>query len=293
MNKNKLIILFSSIVILACIYIAIGNYYISDSKIKNFVNESESKASYVYFNNLYYENITLNLEDIVSHKENSVIQQVFCIKDNDVYFSYQYVKDSIVHWCLASVSINATEYKLIFDEIFDIQSLHKYEVNVGEILSQRNGYLCDNKIVVTDFIKLVEYDLEKDLVAIYNYDEYPIEGTKFVWDIDNFSEITLEKDNQNIVINKSKLSESSNVAKEVLALYDRMVWYDLSSTKYFFNDVQFLNEKIYILCSLLNRHGETYTLIFECNIENEEYKYCGYHFTKDVTRHFYIVPVIS
>lgn len=294
MNKRFSAILFCAIVIIAvCIYFVVGNYYINDSKMKTFVNESESKTSYVYFDNLYCKDIRLDLKEVVKHEENSVIQQAFCIKDNYVYFSYQYVKDSIVHWCLASISVDGTEYKLIFDEIFDRESLHKYELKVGEVLSQRNGYFYDNKIIVTDFSKLVEYNMEKDLVTIYNYDEYEINENEVAWNIDDFNEITLKKNNKIVVINKSELSKKSSVANKVLSSYDRMVWHDLSSTQYFFNDVQVINDEIYIICSLLNRHGETYTLIFECDIENEEYNYCSYHFTKDVTRHFYVVPTVD
>lgn len=293
---KKIYIVISIILIFAiviCIYLITGTHYINTSKMESFVTETETKASYVYFDKLYYEDITCDLKEVIKHEKNAVVQQVFCIRDNYVYFSYQYVNNDIAHWCLASVSIEGTEYKRIFDEAFEQESMRKYELNVGEQLSKRNGYFYNNKIVITDFSKLIEYDMKEDSSTVYNYNEYEINENEFVWSIDNFSEIDLKTDNTNLVINKFELSNKSPVANEILSLYDRMVWNDLSSTKYFLNDVQIVNDDVYIICSLLNRHGETYTLIFECDIENEEYKYCGYHFTQDVTRHFYVVPIVE
>lgn len=262
-------------------------FFISNSKLDNF-STNISDLKFVHFG-VYYsnKNTLLNLKDLLQ-KNGKLLQQVYTQIDETLYFSYQYV-DNNVHWCIASIKSDGTNFEVVCDEIFDSESLHKFEVNLFQDYKNRNGYYYDNKIVLTDFSKVVVYDIESEEKAICDYINYQHPTESFYYNIENHKKIILIKNNQTRILTISDLIEKNNVAKTVFEKYNNKTINGVNACEYFFDNIQFINEQIYIICRIHRWDGCAYALVFEYDFQTANIEYLGGHYTNDLVRQFYLI----
>lgn len=287
MRKFKFIFL---LVISSIIFLTVLNnvFFISNSKLE-FFQKNNSKLNYMHFGKLYSNReCILNLEASLK-KDNCLLQQVYIQKDEIVYFSYQYVENNNVHWCIATIKTDGSDFNTLCDEIFNSGNLHEFEINLSESYMKRNGYCYNNKIVLTDFSKLIEYSIDTAEKNVYDYDNYFHPTESFYYDIENDEKIVMIKNDQTHILTIYDLIKKNDIAKLVFEKYNNKTINGTNACDNFFDNVQFINGQVYVIGRVYRWDGSVYALVFEYNFETESVEYCGGHYTNDLIRQFYLL----
>ncbi len=285
-----LIICFLGINIIA--FIKKCNYI--DSFEMNQYEPENTPVTYVHFDTIHMGDEVINLDSVLDN-ENYIVEQVFCVDENKIYFCYRYSENDKVYWCLATVDIVTSEFNIVFEECFDFEH-NRYNVVVSKDYKERSGYFYDNKIIITDYSRLIEYDINTAICSEYQYADYNHPCMDLSWEIShNNGAISLYGQTDKAFINKEILSSKSDVAKKIIDKNNHDIWSGENSLTYFFDSVQIVNDEVYLICSVLGYFGSTYALIFCCDLAEQEYNYTGYCFTDDVIneKEFYIIPQIN
>ena len=287
MKKIKLIFLFVILVVISLIILN-NVFFISNSKLNDF-QTNDSDLKFVHFGSCYFDkNSSLDLSELLQ-KDNKSLQQVYVQIGEILYFSYQYVENDNVHWCIASIKSDGSNFEMICDEIFNSESLHKFKINLFEDYKNRNGYYYNNKIVLTDFSKVVEYNIESEEKAVCDYINYQHPTESFYYNIENHKKIIIIKNNQTRILTISDLIEKNNVAKTVFEKYNNKTINGMNACEYFFDNIQFINGHIYIICRIHRWDGCAYALVFKYDFQTTNIEYLGGHYTNDLVRRFYLI----
>ncbi len=274
--------------IIFLIIICSNLFFISNSKL-NDLQTNNSDLKFVHLGSCYFdENSSLDLSELLQ-KDNKSLQQVYVLIGETLYFSYQYVENDNLHWCIATIENYDSNINVISDEVFASESLHKFELNLSECYKKRNGYYYNKKIVLTDFSKLVEYNIETKEKNVYDYNDYNHPTETFHYDIEDYKKIVIIKNNQTRILTISGLVEKSNVAKIIFEKYNNQTVNGENACTYFFDNVQFINEHIYIICRIHRWDGCAYALVFKYDFKTEKIEYLGGHYTNDLVRQFYLI----
>lgn len=261
------------------------------------MNQYESENTpmmYVHFNTIYMGDEVINLDSVLDN-ENYIVEQVFCVDENKIYFCYRYRENANVNWCLATVETETLKVNIIFKETFSFEH-NRYDVVVSKDYKERSGYFYDNKIIITDYSKLIEYNINTAVCSEYEYADYNHPCMDLSWKTSpNNGAISLYRQTDKWFINKEILSSKSDVAKKIIDKNAHNIWSGDNSLMYFFDSVQIVNGEVYLICSVLGYFGSTYALVFCCDLAEQEYNYVGYCFTDDVIneKEFYIIPQIN
>lgn len=285
-KKRKAPFLISCLILLLLFFI--GSYFL------NYINIIELKMygieqSVIYskFHTINSKNRELDLNKVLNN-DTQILQQVFCVIDNKSYFSYSYYEDSICHWCLSSVNNDGSQLKTLFDAEFSMN----YKVNLSESYSKRNGYYFDGKIILTDFKKLIEYDIQKGVYTELSYDKYIHPETPISWKFgDDFNSITFFKNGKKYYLDKTILSQNNNIARQIISKNNHDIWSGDSPFNGAFGDVQIVNDEVFLILLVRNYHGSSYAIIFKLDFDNSKYSYLGYEFIGGTIfeREFHIV----
>lgn len=284
------------LIIVLMLNIAFKINYIDRLEMNAYQIES-SKINYVFFDTIYInDSRSYNLKSILG--DNKEIQQVFCIWKDTIYLSYQYTRDSFLHWCIASVNLNDLKLNTIVDEVFDsanYETFSTYQISFDENFYGRTGYYYDKKIIITNFKKLIQYDVKNDNYNILEYENYIKPRLNITCDIENYQKVIFYQGAKTVVIDKMILSQKSEVARDIISSNGNYIWDGSSSMSYFFDSVKVVDDNIYLIVRVLNFLGETYAIVFNCDLEDETYSYVGWHRTIDIINdnEFYIVPEIK
>lgn len=285
---KKIIFFLLPIVSCTTFIIFINVFFISNSKLDDFQSNNFS-LKFVHFGVCYIdETISLNLKDKLQ-KDGKLLQQVYTRIDETLYFSYQYVENDNVHWCIATIKDDGSDLSVVSDEIFSPKSLHEFEINLSESYRKRNGYYYKNKIVLTDFSKLLEYDIENKEEFVCEYSNYNHPTESFYCTIDDYKKITIRKNNQTHILTLSDLTKKNNIAKTIFEKYNHKIIDGTKACTYFFDNIQFINGHIYIVCRIHRWDGCAYALVFEYDFQTKDIVYLGGHYTNDLVRHFYLI----
>ncbi len=265
--------------------------FINSKDLGKFENENSFNVAWFCNSAVNYNNNKSYFFDILA---DNVLDQVYCIKNDNIYYSYQYKKDNQLHWCLAFTKFGDNNVNLIFDEIFDYKKVYSFNVDVSSDYKNRNGYYYDNKIILTDYSKLVEYDLLSTRISFYQYEEYDHPKNKIQYEIseDNLY-ISIKKNNDILDLDLNKFSDMNNVAKYVINNYNRKTLSKLSTFYSFFDDVQIVDNKVYLICEVSNFGGHAYNLLFTIDMTSKQIKYISWHYSDDPGSKLYIIPVID
>lgn len=286
---RKLKFIFPILVLLIVLLIVLCNIcFISNSKLEDF-QTNVFDLKYIHFGNYYFsENSSVDLSGMLQ-KEGKSLQQVYTQVGETLYFSYQYEENSNVHWCIATIKNGDYKINVVCDEVFGVEGLSKFKINLSDNYEERNGYCYNNKIVLTDFSKLVEYNIESNKKVVYDYSDYKHPAENFYCNIENYNKIVVTQNNKTYVLTVSDLVEKNSVAKTVFDKYNNQTINGTRACEYFFDNIQFINGNIYIVCRVHRWDGCAYALVFSYDLQTENIEYLGGHYTNDLVRQFYLV----
>ena len=109
----------------------------------------------------------LNLDEIPFVSQNYLsINEVHCVTEEKVYFSYSYFLNEKKFWGLSSVNWDGTELETIYENEFTVSTM-PYHTVIDKDFSYRNGFFVNNKIVLNENGKVVEYDINTGTINVY------------------------------------------------------------------------------------------------------------------------------
>ncbi|MBR2886107.1 MAG: hypothetical protein IKB93_15180 [Clostridia bacterium] len=236
--------------------IIINMNYVSKDNLEK-LSPDKNYLDCVHFGVLYSNRYKLNLEEILLER-NSSLQQVYTKKGEVVYFSYQYIDNTDIHWCIASLDINGTNMQVLCDEIFEPENIYAFSPNFTGDYKKRNGYYYKGEIVLTDFSKLIEYNITTDQTEVFEYGEYKHPAAKFECNIENYEEIIITTDCETHILKTSELIKNNDTMKTLFEKYDNKTINGTSACECFFDSVQIIDDDIYILCRVQRFDGCSY-----------------------------------
>ena len=290
--------IFMIIIAVCCLSVALAILannclYIDIIEMSLYKSEISKPTAYTYFDKVYVGDDVVDLNKVLDN-ENYMVRQVFCVDENKIYFCYSYRENEIFHCCLATVDTDGSNLKTVLNESFGFNRELYYEIIVSKDYKERNGYFYDNKIVITDFSKLVEYNIETNTRTEYIYSEYDHPKMDLSWEFSpDDQSVSFITSNGEVFINKEILSSESDVANKIIRKNNHKIWSGDSALTHFFDSVQVVDDDVYVICRVLSYHGNTYAVAFKCNLAEQVYNYTDFHFTFDVIyeKEFYLVPV--
>ena len=295
MKKLLIVIAISlciSLLCLSCVVIfSIPKAYINQKKLDDLnVGSTEHVAYVVHHNYFFYKEHEVRF---TKDLENGTLHQVYCIKDDNVYFSYQYKIDDELHWCIAYKNIIDEDVNVICDEVFEYQNKYTFNEDFSSDYALRNGYYFDDKIILTDFLKLIEYDTLTQNYKVFNYSDYKHPSTELEFEIskDN-SCVNISNGVKSVLWDYDTFKQTNYVAEYVVNNYNKKTIGNISTFNYFFDEIQIINEEIYLICDVLDLGGSSYSLIFSVDVDSNEVEYLSYYYTDDPAALLYVVPVV-
>ncbi|MBE6751951.1 MAG: hypothetical protein E7556_05420 [Ruminococcaceae bacterium] len=289
-TKKLVLICFITIIFI----VLLNNLFYVDFLEMLFYKTESTAVSYVYFNDVYINGSKLNIDDVLDDKTKS-LKQVFCIDNGRIYFAYSYTVNDKTHYVLASINSDDSELKIIWDEVFDYMNSWECQFDYYVDYSSRNGYYYDGKIIVTDFDKLIEYDLKTEVCRIMKFYEYEQPIIDLEIKKNNSQEYLFSYNNSSFLINEDFFIENSEVANKILLKNKLSIWNGDSPTNCFIDSVKVVGEQVFVVCSIKNFSGTSYAIVFEINPEQQICNYVGFKIVGGVIHdsEFYIVPRID
>lgn len=285
---KKILLLTSLLTVLVFIIIGSNCQFLSKSKLDE-LKTGFSDFNYVHFGVLYDNGeIKLDLKNLLL-EEDKLLQQVYTQIDTTVYFSYQYVKENIVHWCIAKIQNDGNNMLVLCDEIVESNSMNKFEVDLSKDYKNRNGYCYNGTIVLTDFAKLVEYNIKTNKKSVYEYGDYSHPTEVFRYEIKDNQEVMLNYNKQSRVLTIADFIDKSEVAKTIYEKYNHKTINGTYACEYFLDSVQFIDNDIFIVCRIHRWDGCAFAIVFKYDFFADNIDYCGGHYTNDLIRHFYLL----
>jgi len=295
MRKKKLLSVLAVFVAIIIIFnVILDVLYINVLELRRYEPEIHPDG-YVWFDNLYINEKKYSLNKLLNI-DSAKILQVYCVKNNEVYLFYQCRDGEDLRYRLVTINLNNQKVTKIFDETFNFTKQNKYDANFREHYYNRTGYYLEDRIVVTDFEKLVEYDIKNAVTNVFEYADYPKHEVSGIWEIindENLDKRYIKNAKNDTFIFVDDVRISSAVAESVLSKDYKIMLSETSVFSRFFKDVQIVNNQEYLVTRVLDAWGNTYLLLFKCDFEEKEFFYFGSQRTGDVAwkDEFYVVPV--
>lgn len=305
MNKKIII----SLLIFIISIILFGCSFMSRKRINNKLDtlkiEVENVPAYVHYDTIYKNGKSLNLKQILKKEkgEGVYFEDIFVVKNNRIWFLYREIKDdknNVQIWNLASVTMEGNDMTVHYSNEFCASKLadktyfyrdHRYK---KEYFSMISGYYYNEKIVLTDHDKLVEYNMIDGVVTEYNEGDYIYPEVPLIIDIQENQKICFTVESETKMIDLETAANNSEALKKIKELEQEKDWDGCCLLKYLFDNVQVVGEDIFIVCRVLNYWGETHAVVFKYDFSSNTCKYVFNHFTNDViSSHLYIVPEIE
>lgn len=263
--------------------------------------ETAVKIPYVYFDKLCIGDNTIDFSEILDKNNYHVFfHEVYVIQDDTIWFGFsdaQRNEDGSRKWNIASMKVTDQQPNICYSGLFcmDTEADQYYVQNNNDHskdgYQSDNGFYYDGKIVLTDHVKTVEYDLETNtasefLAAGYEYPSLEIKAEIVDYHTINFITGSLKK-----VFDVERGKLTSNVFGKIFDLEKETNWEGMSCVSHFFDKIQIIDNQIYILCSVMNWHGETHAIVFQYDYDTNSCKYAFHCFMNDVIGNdLYIVP---
>lgn len=169
----------------------------------------------------------LNLDELLIDSPGHVsTNEVHCVTAEKIYFSYSYYldeNDEKKFWVLSSVNWDGTELETIYKDEFTVSTvIHKrYETVIDKDYSYRNGFFANNKIILSENGKVIEYDINTEKINVYenNY-TFPSMGYDAFVSNDKRSVTVTFHDNTQKTINVDYISKNIlNKEPELCSIY--------------------------------------------------------------------------
>lgn len=262
--------------------------------------ETTEKIPYVYYDKLVLDNQIIDFREIVKNQYNGIFHEVYVIQDDIIWFGFSNIainESDSRQWNIAVMHIDTKEINICYSGEFCLgfatNKAYTQNNNYSKNNQTDNGFYYDGKIVLTDYVKTVEYDLKTETSTEFmatSY-EYPISAIEA--EIIDYHTILFSKENNQKVFDVNQGKQSSKVFEKLYKLENKKNWQGKSYLSELFDKVQIVNNQIYIICRVINWHGETYAIVFQYNYDTNGCNYILHCFMDDVIGNkLYIVPKI-
>ena len=257
--------------------------------------EVSETIPYVYFNTLVFGDVSLNFDAILGE---NTFHEVYAVQENTVWFGYADAgrdEDGARKWNIASVDLNGKNLEVHYSGAFgasEAADKHYTQSNVGWNDHNDNGFYYDGKIVLTDRVKTVEFDLQTkqsaELAADYVYPAVTTEAER----VDSQT-VLFAKDDVQKTFDVNRAKQTSEVFDDLYELEKETNWKGESCLSALFDSVQVVDNKVYVFCSVLNWDGETHALVFQYDYETNGCQYVFHRFMNDrIFHNLYVVQKI-
>lgn len=270
---------------------------------ESFSAETRKETPYVHHNTFVFNDAALDFNALL--KENNikgVFHEVYVVQDDVVFFGYSEEKkdpNGGQEWYIATITIDQKELNAIYHTEFCVengsdQNYSQNSINHSQIrYSSANGFYHNNKIVLTDHIKLVEFDLKTRTAMEFDAQSYKY-PTMPVVEIVDCQTISFSKDSQQKTFSVNEGKQTSAVFREMIELHKEKNWKGEPLISDLFNEVQVFDNEIYIMCRVMNWNGETHAVVYLYDFETNSCQYVFHCFMDDrITSNLYVVPMAS
>ena len=262
--------------------------------------ETTNPIPYVCYDTLVYGDADLNLSQICKD-HNGELHEVYVIQNDKIWFGFgadETDEDGAMEWHIASVNISGNDFDICYSGKFGAESGADkgYQQNNNSLTSgyqTDNGYYHDGKIVLSDRLKTVEYDLQTSRATEFAEDRYGYPALAIEAEITDHFTISFSKENRQKTFDMGQGKQCSKAFAALCNLENERNWEGQSCLSGLFDKVQIIDEQAYIICRALNWHGETHAIVFQYDYETNSIKYAFHHFMGDlIGNNLYIVPTI-
>lgn len=289
--KKAVLICFSVFVVgLIILMCAILPRIMSDKELTSIPNCTDVKPYCVANGTLFGDDTQVNIWDVCKkHNKDFTFKDVLYLSDEQVYFVCSDTSINDYKWVLASLDIETEEITEHY--VFDKPSGAYLIDHVAEY-SKRNGYYYDGKIVLTDYVNIIEYDVETSMAQQYDYIGYEFPELTILGECIDSQTIKVYNGKESAVFT---LKDMANVNNEILKLYsmgNKKTWDGTSCLAGFFSDrsIQTDGENIYAIGNCANFSGESYGIILFYDNQTNQWQYITAVYTGDYAHgHCYIV----
>ncbi len=305
MNKKILMVILvciSFLAFLGCTFMSRKNM---NNKLTSMKIETEEVPVYVCYDTIYRDGKSLNLKQVLEREKgnNVYFEDIFVVKKGRIWFLYREAgeKESNAQiWNLASVTPEGTDMIIHYSNEFcasklaDREYLYRDHRYTKEHFSMVSGYYYNEKIVLTDHDKLIEYDMTNGIVKECKAEEYVYPEVSLTADIQENQKIYFTNETETKIIDLEAAADSSEAFAIIKELESEKDWEGSYLLKYLFDNVQVVEEDVFIVCRILNYWGETHAVVAKYDFESNTCQYAFNYFTDDViSSHLYIVPEIE
>lgn len=295
MEKSKRLIIFVLIVIfiVSAPFVAVS---ISRKIVDNHLNmipcNSEQLPYYVLFGVLHMGENSYDVNEICSENyEGYFVTEILYADEDKCYFiAEKDIENNKYDWILAELSLNNLNDTTVLADLKQVDMRYCFER--GKEYKNRNGYLYNDKIVLNDFNRVIEYDLSTKKICNALYGEYLFPESEVIGRYIDSNTIELEVLNNRYRYDLSGISENNESLKEIYNMKDKKIWNGDNSLCEFFSEysVSVVNDRVIVIGQCLNFSGEAYAIILEYAYVHNEWIHLGNVFTWDsVTNKFYVI----
>lgn len=297
--KKVFKIIFLVIICLIILFIPAVFIYsgITAKAMDNYLKKIPSDCDHIPAYTLPWKGILYYNNDDINMPECEVVLLIF--NNAAITFHSVDIDDNYTMWELYSANLSDKNEKLLCKGKMKIEGRRKIQNNFDLDYSQRNAFYYNEKVVLTDFETLFEYDLINDVLKEYKYAEYdfPTVGMSHTF-IDDKT-ICFEKDG----VKKSiSLFDTVNSGESLKKIYDlnensfSNFFSNKESFSEFFSNklVMYVGDKVYIIGRLLTSMGESFGILMNYDFESNKLNYLDYRYFSDIIHYddFYCLNVV-
>ena len=311
MNKRMavmriiIIILLGVIIFLgSIIFLIFGPRMVINNKLNTMQIEASAQPAYVAYNTLYWEDKEISFSEFVRQNiGKAYFKEILVIRGDRIWFIY--VKDDDRQtagelWYLASVDQNGSDLQNHFCGEFG--AAENASINVWEgnpacrelYYEEKNAFYISDKIIMQDGVKLIEYNMETGAVTEKEASQFVFPEEPIIVEIENRKEICFKQGGTEKHFTTDDGKKQSSAFGIMMTLEKKKTAMGTGFLEYLFHNVQFVGNEIYIICEVLNWHGETYALLYQYDFETNSCRYVGNHFMNDIVgRDMYLVEIVD
>lgn len=270
----------------------------------SFEMETVKEVAYMCYDTLVYEDEVLNFRDVLKNNQiNGIFHEVYVIQNNTVWFGFsdsERNEKGARKWNIATVSMDGSMMEIVYSGEFcqgekaDQTYIQNSNCHKKERYSAASGFYYDGKIVLTDHMKTVEFDIQTVSSKEITVEDlnYPILEVEV--DIEDVQTITFCKNSEVKIFNIERAKETSGVFEQLYGLENKKNWQGESYLSKLFDKVQIVDNQIYIICRVMNWNGETHAIVFQYDFGNNSCQYAFHQYMDDlVGNNLYVIPMID
>lgn len=300
--KNKILTILSVLVTICSVFLVVSFLFVgilfllpdqtkADKQLSTIQSEVQEIPLAIRYSTLIGDNFELNLDEVLENNGyGSDMNECLCSYNGKVYFvfisSMDGVEDKKV-WNIATVDFDGTNFEVKYSDVFN-GFYYNEATNKNNV--EKCGYFYNGVIVLNDKQKVVEYDIISGKGTEFTFDEYDFFENELDYQIVDNNKISFTKNNVEKTLTLEELKKSNGAISEICGIYDKKTVSTETGLEYFFDSVQFVDGKVYLLCRVLNFGGHTTVVVLEYDFETNSCKYVCSKFISDVINgHYYLV----